>query len=243
MRFIGLLLVVSILAIIVFGVGLAVWARETHQLGVVNAAAASPYASVPGFIIDVLGQTFWEAALVIAILSGMPRLTNLSLRDLGFRGIDARSLGCALIGALAMVLIADLGSSLIASFTHATHPQFIQQMFERLRSRPPVLTFFIIFGAVFAPSLEEVVFRIFVFNLGLRYGGFWIGAIGSSALFGLAHILGRASDVFTGGLLALSGIVLCWVYYRTRNAYASIISHVLFNVFAILLFYFAPGFW
>ena len=42
-------------------------------------------------------------------------------------------------------------------------------------------------------------------------------------------------DVYAALPLALGGIVLCGVYYLSRNAYASMISHALFNGLSIVL--------
>ena len=57
---------------------------------------------------------------------------------------------------------------------------------------------------MFAPFAEETFFRIFFFNLGLRYGGFWGGAVLSGVLFGIAH-----GDLYAALPLALGGMVLC----------------------------------
>ena len=64
---------------------------------------------------------------------------------------------------------------------------------------------------------------------------FWTGAIVSGVLFGIAH-----GDLFAGVPLALGGIVLCGVYYLTRNAFASMISHALFNSFSIVMLLMFP---
>ena len=57
----------------------------------------------------------------------------------------------------------------------------------------------------------------------------------SGVLFGIAH-----GDPYAAIPLALGGIVLCAVYYLSRNAYASMISHALFNSFSIVLLLFFP---
>ncbi|HXO17878.1 MAG TPA: CPBP family intramembrane glutamic endopeptidase, partial [Candidatus Dormibacteraeota bacterium] len=73
------------------------------------------------------------------------------------------------------------------------------------------------------------------FNLGLRYGGFWGGALLSGALFGIVH-----GDFYAALPLALGGVVLCAVYYWTRNAFAPMISHALFNALSIVMLLVAP---
>jgi membrane protease YdiL (CAAX protease family) len=40
--------------------------------------------------------------------------------------------------------------------------------------------------------------------------------------------------------LALGGIVLCAVYYRTRNIFASMLSHALFNALSIVALLLMP---
>jgi membrane protease YdiL (CAAX protease family) len=94
---------------------------------------------------------------------------------------------------------------------------------------------FAFFAMVLAPIAEETIFRVFAFNFGARYGGFWLGAPVSAILFGLAH-----GDAFAAIPLALGGVVLCAVYYRSQNAFASMISHGLFNGLSIAGLLFAP---
>ena len=105
-----------------------------------------------------------------------------------------------------------------------------------MRDRTAIASF-VTFAVIFAPFAEETIFRIFFFNFGLRFGGFWGGAILSGVLFGLAH-----GDLYEAIPLALGGIVLCYVYYRSRNAFASMISHALFNAFSIVALLAVPNF-
>ena len=94
---------------------------------------------------------------------------------------------------------------------------------------------FAVAAVIAAPIAEESIFRAFFFNLGLRYGGFWGGALLSAVLFGLAH-----GDLYEALPLALGGLVLCYVYYSSRNAFAPMISHALFNAFTLAALLVAP---
>ena len=197
--------------------------------------------NAPVFIAFETAQLAAEALAVVLILIALPRLTHISLREIGFRAISLRTIGYALTGAAAMVVIADAGASVILShYPHAVHPQLAVKVFEAIKSQPGGLLFFVLFAAVLQPIAEEMIFRVFVFNLALRYGGFWVAAIISGGLFGAAHTLMGGTDDVSAALLAISGIALCWVYYRSRNAYASMISHGLFNAFSVALLYYAP---
>jgi hypothetical protein len=179
-------------------------------------------------------QLILDALLVAIVLLALPRLSKLSLRDLGFRVPDGMTLLIALAGAVGMFVAADGTAFLVNYLFHAAHQQDIVQIFRGLHDRTTI-GLFAFFAIVLAPFAEEALFRIFFFNLGLRYGGFWVGAIVSGLLFGIAH-----GDPFEVMPLAFGGMVLCAVYYITRNAYASMISHALFNSISIFALLFAP---
>ena len=187
--------------------------------------------AVTPFELDALivAQTVLEGLLVLIVLLALPRLSKFSLRELGFRRPNTSAIGIALVGALAMVIVANGGASLIDYLAHSEHQQDIVQIFKDLHDRTTI-AIFAGFAVIFAPFAEETIFRVFFFNLGLRYAGFWGGAVLSGVLFGMAH-----GDLYAALPLALGGIVLCAVYYRTRNAYTSMVSHALFNALSIVL--------
>ena len=80
-----------------------------------------------------------------------------------------------------------------------------------------------------APVAEETFFRGFVFaGVGKRLGFGW-GAILSAMLFALAHIdPGALVPIF------LLGLLLVWLYARTRSIWACIFTHCLYNSIALL---------
>jgi membrane protease YdiL (CAAX protease family) len=239
--FIALLVWAVFVLWIVAGLAAVFWlAANDHQAELTSAIRNPATMSSAVFVSQTIAQLVGEAAGVVLILVALPLLTHFSIRDLGFRAIDARVIGYALLGAIGMILIADFGSTLIENATHAVHPQLVERIFEHLRHQKSALIFFVLFAVVLQPVAEETIFRVLIFNIGLRYGGFWTGAIVSGALFGLAHTATGGTDIVSGILLAFGGMILCWVYYRSRNAYASMISHGLFNALSTAALYFAP---
>lgn len=186
------------------------------------------------FDIGLAAQFVLEGALVAIVLTAMPRISKFSLQELGFRMPTPGNIGVALLGFVAMMLVADGGASLIDRVAHSQHQQDIVEIFKTLHNTTTI-AFFAAFAIVFAPFAEETFFRLLFFNLGLRYGGFWAGAILSGVLFGIAH-----GDLYAAIPLALGGMVLCGVYYLTRNIIASMFSHALFNTFSIVVLLFAP---
>ncbi len=181
------------------------------------------------FDMGLIAQFVLEGLLVGIVLLALPRLSKFSLTDLGFRAPSAANVAVAVLGAVAMFVVANGSADLLNYATHTDHQQDVVEIFRALHN-PPTIALFAAFAVIFAPFAEETLFRLFFFNLGMRYGGFWGGAILSGALFGVAH-----GDIFEALPLALGGIVLCVVYYRTRNAFSSMISHALFNSFSIVL--------
>jgi membrane protease YdiL (CAAX protease family) len=179
-------------------------------------------------------QFVLEGLLVTIVLLALPSISKFSLRQLGFRPPTPRNYVTALLGALLMALVSNGGASLIDYFAHSQHQQDIVEIFKGLHN-PTTIAIFAVFAILFAPFAEETFFRVLFFNLGLRYGGFWAGAILSGVLFGIAH-----GDKFAAVPLALGGIILCGVYYRTRNAFAPMISHALFNALSIVALLVAP---
>jgi membrane protease YdiL (CAAX protease family) len=176
-----------------------------------------------------------ELPLVAFLLICLPSLSGFRLSQLGFRMPSWPAIFIGLAGALAMIVVANGAAALIDLATHAQHEQAEVLLFKQVHD-PRVIAFFAIFAVTIAPIAEETVFRVFLFNIGLRYWGFWTGAIVSSALFGLAH-----ADKYAFVPLALGGIVLCGVYYYSRNAYASMISHGLFNADSVIGFLFSEA--
>ncbi|MDE2481962.1 MAG: CPBP family intramembrane metalloprotease [bacterium] len=182
----------------------------------------------------IVSQLVLEVLIVVAILIAMPRVSGFSLRELGFRRITLGQIGIALLGAILMIAVVEGGASLVEALTHTKHEQSVVEMFRAIHN-PATSALFVVFATVLAPVAEETIFRVFLFNLGLRYGGFPLGALVSGVLFGLAH-----GDAFVFVPLALGGAILCGVYYYSRNAYASMITHACFNTVTVLALLFAP---
>jgi membrane protease YdiL (CAAX protease family) len=209
----------------------------TFVIGVSQSSSNVSFKTLPpAFVIFSLLLTFViEGLVLVVVLASLPAISKFSLAELGFRKITRTAFVGGILGAIAMIVIANGGASLIDYFAHSKHEQDVIQLFRGIHD-PVTIAIFVLFACVFAPFAEESIFRVFFFNLGLRYGGFWAGAILSGVLFGLAH-----GDLYAAVPLALGGMILCYVYYRTENAFASMISHSLFNAVSIVALLFAPG--
>ncbi len=82
---------------------------------------------------------------------------------------------------------------------------------------------------VVPPIIEETVFRGFIFPALAKRWGMVAGAIGSSLLFGLAHLQANVG-VYTFVL----GLLLCFLYVRLRSIFPGVILHMLNNYIAFI---------
>lgn len=83
---------------------------------------------------------------------------------------------------------------------------------------------------VFAPILEELVFRRVVFGSIIQTQNFWIAGIISAIVFAAIHM------EFTHILIyAVSGLIFAFLYYKTKRLLTSIIAHMLLNGFVTIV--------
>ena len=108
----------------------------------------------------------------------------------------------------------------------------VGEQFIAATDRPEALVLLLILICLVAPVVEEIIFRGYVYAGIRRRLPPYAAMIISGLLFGMMHTL-------ESGLapLALMGVVLAWLYERTRSLVPSIVCHMLHNalVFALLV--------
>ena len=168
-------------------------------------------------------QLFAEVPLVPYLFFIMRKLWKATPAALGFRAPAWRDAGAAFLGALVMVVLVQGLATLIQTAAHSKHEQLPVELLKSIHARG-VLLYFALFAVVLAPFIEELTFRVFFFNAARRVSPFWIAALFSGLLFGAAH-----ADLIAFIPLTLGGMILCYLYNSTGNAYTSMITHGLFN--------------
>ncbi len=100
-------------------------------------------------------------------------------------------------------------------------------MFMTIAKTAPVTILSI---AIFAPILEELIFRRVIFGTLVQTTNFFIAGSVSAIVFAIIHF------DFTHILLyAVSGFIFAYLYYKTKRILTSIIAHMLLNGFVVLV--------
>ena len=145
---------------------------------------------------------------------------RISWRHLGFRKFDPKTmaLGCGLlIGGYIIILIHNL---ILVSLGIDTQGEAILRLIQMLESPG----WFFVVGILFAPFVEEIFFRGFLFQ-GFRQKYGWVGAmLVSSAIFAVAH-LDPAALIPT----FILGLLLAYLYHRANSLWPGIVLHFLVN--------------
>lgn len=83
---------------------------------------------------------------------------------------------------------------------------------------------------IFAPLLEELVFRRVLFGGLYTKTNFWIAALVSAALFSLVH--GEPQHLL---IYMAPGLVFAFIYYQTQRIWAPMIAHFLMNSYVMVI--------
>jgi uncharacterized protein len=168
--------------------------------------------------------------LPVLLIFGWRRVHWKYLRFTNFEG-RALGIGCGLLVASYVIII--LHNALLYLTGVNTQGEMIVELFGELDS--PV--WFFIVGAIFAPLVEEIFFRGFLFQgFRQRYG--WITAmLLSSAIFAAAHL-----DLVALIPTFILGCLMAYLFHRSNSIWPSVIIHFLVNAFGLLAAYFASNY-
>ena len=218
----------QVLAAVLVGIAAAL-AGQYHQLTALSKLAEPP----TWYILSTLFG-LWGGFLGAAVLASRLRGTKHLAADLGirFRWIDLLGIP---IGVGGQFLIAAIYVP-IAPHIHNFHERFAAPA-QRLTGSAHGVGYaaIVVATAVGAPFFEELFFRGLLLRALARLFGRWGGWVGptlaiviSGVLFGLAH----AESLQLLGL-AVFGVVLGAVSYRTGRLGMNVVAHASFNILAL----------
>ncbi|MEW5939048.1 MAG: type II CAAX endopeptidase family protein [Chloroflexota bacterium] len=181
-----------------------------------------------GYVLSLLPENGWALSAYILLyqpLQFIPILVILRLRgatwaDVGFQKgrPNVLALGCGLV---LLALGVNVVNNLIM---FALGVEVQAQEFGNALDQLDYPALFLVVGILFAPLLEETIFRGFLFG-GLRHRLGWAkAALVSSAIFGAMHLsIAAFIPTFTLGFL------FSYLYQRSNSLWPGVILHTLIN--------------
>ena len=232
---IGFLLGIALVFVVFPSIGLIIWAfSQQMSAGQITRAATG----MPAVLAQGVGEVFTVAYVLLLL----PVVAKVPLSAIGYRKISNSQIAVAILGAALMYAVVTPLSYVISSLVHfKTEEAAVQVFVQAAGSQKAAFAFF---GIIVAPFSEELIFRVVLFNMMRKWWGVWPAAIISSLFFGLAHSQqpwGLPMLVSLTFPLALGGLVLCWVYVKTNNAWANFITHAAFNSVTFILLLINPS--
>jgi membrane protease YdiL (CAAX protease family) len=136
--------------------------------------------------------------------------------------------------ALAASFALDWGAvGLYQELTGDTIELEIDQFMRNGLDGPVMSAFMVLVAGILGPIVEELIFRGLALGWLQRLMPFWLAALISSVLFGLAHEQGPHII-----LAAVLGLVFAFLYRRAGSLWAPIAGHIVNNVAAVASVYF-----
>lgn len=199
----------------------------------------------------ILGSFFTEITLSLTVLTIVLNLVFVG-GSAYFLGILRKKISWKQLGIkpviwkweyLLWAAILAIGLMPVRSFIGIGVQWVIEGGFDSLMARESLFSaggvtwsgFFITFIGVgiLAPISEEFYFRGLLHNWFRQRWGMWASIVASSILFGLAHFdsIGVLVSSF------IMGLVMAYVYEKTKTLWITIAIHVITNSVAVLLLY------
>ena len=129
---------------------------------------------------------------------------------------------------IVLIYLTQIAASIIdvALFGAPQKSENTEEVMELANMTPYVMFVIVLAG----PILEEIIFRKIIFGAIAQKTNFWIGALISSLLFAFAH--------FDGHLIIYTsiGLVLCYLYSKTKRLIVSITAHAAMNALVVIRF-------
>jgi len=170
-----------------------------------------------------------ETAATALLLAGFLRRRRARWSDLGWRRFRPWQAAGLVLAALIVFYLASSGVDWLVQ--HLLHLYNVNQpqTNEFTGSKAIGTRWALLALVVIPPLVEETLYRGVLFAGLTGRWGFWAAAVASSALFGLAH-----AQANVGVYTFILGMLLCWLYARTRSIVPGVVLHLLNNLLAWL---------
>ena len=192
------------------------------------------YASVLIILSGRVEVRLGTAIATVSLLGASYILTRLTVTDplryVGVRLVQGRVLFYTIVASFAVVLPVMSLQAILIKYLRVP-PEEIQELAKLMHAESLPGLFYVWLVVALGTGLsEEFVFRGVLQNCLARRVKVWWAILIASLVFGALHTYRFPSAVLLGGFLGL-------IYWRTRSLVPAIVSHIIINSIALLLFF------
>ncbi|MBC2316952.1 CPBP family intramembrane metalloprotease [Listeria booriae] len=168
-------------------------------------------------------SNFIAVIIVWLLLRKQPRSTKIEQGQPASAGV---SVIYAVLGFVALLIGQYIAIAIMSMFGVGGASQNTEMLGELARAVPLM----IVFTSVLAPILEEIVFRKIIYGGLASRMNIHVAAVISSLFFGLMHM-----DLAYLLVYFVIGLILCYMYTKTKRIAVPIAAHMLMNVIAMII--------
>lgn len=141
-----------------------------------------------------------------------------------------------IISAALMIYGSGMLNMAAQSLSGQTDPLNQELLFEQFQSNKTVI---MIQAIVFAPIVEEIVFRGVLYRHFKKAGRYLVPLLVSMLVFALMHslnsiLLGQWADLWYLPVYAFMGLMMTYTYEKTQNLYSAMLLHFINNTISII---------
>lgn len=184
---------------------------------------------MPADELKVKAAAYW---IVFSFLAALTLILILMRKDMRER-IDTRnqaSIPTSILWAIAGVFLALIAQSIAGSIEQMLGVKSESENTQNLISLIYEVPMVIFVTSVIGPILEEILFRKIIFGSLNKRFNFFISALISSVIFGLAH--GELEHLL---LYSAMGFTFAFLYAKTGRILVSMVAHIAMNTLVIIL--------
>jgi len=190
--------------------------------------------SLKGFI-NYLMIGFGEALLFFIALILFFKIIRRPLTDLGLINMGFRNGLFGIFGGIFLFIFVGVLGNLLVEYLGIPDPQSFALAVSGANS-PWQFVLLLFLGGVIVPLKEELIFRGLIYPPLRNAYGKGKGIFATALFFGLMHF-----DIIRFLPLFLGGLVLTWLYEKTKSLWPSIIAHGIWNMLMTILMWWQKG--
>ncbi|RNC29429.1 MAG: hypothetical protein AWM53_00427 [Candidatus Dichloromethanomonas elyunquensis] len=190
--------------------------------------------SLKGFI-NYLLVGFGEGFLFFIALVLFFRILHRPISDLGVINFGLRNLLFGIVGGIFLFISVGVLGNLIVEYLGVPDPQSFALAVSGSDSHWQ-FALLLFLGGVIVPLQEELIFRGLIYPPLRKAYGKGLGILLTALFFGTLHF-----DLIRFLPLFLGGLVLTWLYEKTRSLWPSIIAHGIWNILMTVLMWWQKG--